>query len=146
VLLQLPSPLQNSLVSFAHLLRLRVAARRVRRKVNLNRVQFENRSPAYRAGGADARPHSAIADSAHGMVERFNGRIGSEVLAITIYSHHQLEQLLHDFNAAYNARRQRVLEARTPDQVVAERLTAKPALAKNKPAGRADHVTSPKPA
>jgi hypothetical protein len=71
------------------------------------------------------------------MAERFNGRIGSEVLAITIYSHHQLEQLLHGFNAAYNARRQRVLEARTPDQVVAERLTAKPALAKNKPAGRA---------
>jgi hypothetical protein len=40
-------------------------------------------------------------------------------------------------NAAYNARRQRVLEAKTPDQVVAERLTAKPALAKHKPAGRA---------
>src|SRR5690349_3362756 len=30
----------------------------------------------------------------NGMVERFNGRIGSEVLAITIYSHDQLEQLL----------------------------------------------------
>ena len=71
------------------------------------------------------------------MVERFNGRISSEVLAITIYSHKQLEQLLRGFNAAYNARRQRVLEAKTPDQVVAERLTAKPALAKHKPAGRA---------
>jgi hypothetical protein len=71
------------------------------------------------------------------MVERFNGRIGSEVLAITIYSHHQLEQLLRGFNAAYNARRQRVLEGQTPDQVVAERLIAKPALAKDKPAGRA---------
>src|SRR5690242_6334719 len=71
------------------------------------------------------------------MVERFNGRIGSEVLAITVCSHDQLEQLLRGFNAAYNARRQRVLEAKTPDQVVAERLTAKPALAKNKPAGRA---------
>src|SRR4051812_16485099 len=73
----------------------------------------------------------------NGMVERFNGRIVSEVLAITIYSHDQLEQLLRGFNAAYNARRQRVLEGQTPDQVVAERLTAKPALAKDKPSGRA---------
>jgi hypothetical protein len=30
-----------------------------------------------------------------------------------------------------------VLEAKTPDQVVAERLTAKPALAKAKPSGQA---------
>jgi hypothetical protein len=44
---------------------------------------------------------------------------------------------LRGFNAAYNARRQRVLEGQTPDQVVAERLTAKPALAKAKPSGRA---------
>jgi len=39
--------------------------------------------------------------------------------------------------AGYNARRQRVLAGKTPNQVVAERLTAKPALAKDKPAGRA---------
>src|SRR4051812_43892549 len=71
------------------------------------------------------------------MVERFNGRISSEMLAITLYSHDQLDQLLRGFNAAYNARRQRVLEGQTPDQVVAERLTAKPALAKAKPSGRA---------
>src|SRR6201987_1961409 len=71
------------------------------------------------------------------MVERFNGRIVSEVLAITVYSHPQLEQLLRGFNAAYNVRRQRVLEGQTPDQVVAERLTAKPALAKDTPSGRA---------
>lgn len=73
----------------------------------------------------------------NGMVERFNGRIVSEVLAITVYSHDHLEQLLRGFNAAYNARRQRVLEGKTPDQVVAERLTAKPALAQAKPSGRA---------
>src|ERR1700759_4465836 len=71
------------------------------------------------------------------MVERFNGRIVSEVLALTVYSHAQLEQLLRGFNAAYNARRQRVLEGQTPDQVVAERLTAKPALVKARPSGRA---------
>jgi hypothetical protein len=73
------------------------------------------------------------------MVERFNGRIGSEVLGITIYSHHELEQLLRGFNAAYNARRQRVLNGRTPDQIVAERLQEKPGLAtsQTKPHGRA---------
>jgi transposase InsO family protein len=86
--------------------------------------------------GAQYRHTKPRSPQTNGLVERFNGRIGSEVLAITIYSHKQLEQLLRGFNAAYNARRQRVLEAKTPDQIVAERLTAKPALAKNKPAGR----------
>ena len=43
------------------------------------------------------------------MVERFNGGVSSEVLDITIYSHQKLEQLLRGFNAAYNARRQRVV-------------------------------------
>ena len=71
------------------------------------------------------------------MVERFNGRIGSEMLAITIDTHRQLEQLLRGFNAAYNARHQRVLEGQTPDQVVAERLAAEPSLRKGKPNGRA---------
>src|SRR3954454_1510390 len=87
--------------------------------------------------GADYRHIKPRTPQTTGMVERFNGRISSEVLAITIYSHDQLEQLLRGFNAAYNARRQRVLEGQAPDQVVAERLTAKPALANVKPAGRA---------
>ena len=87
--------------------------------------------------GAQYRHTKPRLPQTNGMVERFNGRIGSEGLAITISSQHQLEQLLRGFNAAYNARRQRVLEAKTPDQIVAERLTAKPALATNKPAGRA---------
>jgi hypothetical protein len=46
------------------------------------------------------------------MVERFNGRIGSEVLGVTIYSHTQLEHLLRGLNAAYNGRRQRVLNGK----------------------------------
>src|SRR5690349_8682426 len=87
--------------------------------------------------GAEYRHIKPRTPQTNGMVERFNGRIVSEVLAITIYSHDQLEQLLRGFNAAYNARRQRVLDGQTPDQVVAERLTAKPALAKAKPSGRA---------
>jgi len=87
--------------------------------------------------GAEYRHIKPRTPQTNGMVERFNGRIVAEVLAITVSSHDQLEQLLRGFNAAYNARRQRVLEGQTPDQVVAERLTAKPALAKAKPSGRA---------
>jgi hypothetical protein len=73
----------------------------------------------------------------NGMVERFNGRVSSEVLGITVYSHRQLEQLLRGFNAAYNARRQRVLGGKTPDQIVTERLEAEPTLARAAPNGRA---------
>ena len=80
------------------------------------------------------RPHSP---HTNGMVERFNGRVGSEVLGITIWSHQDLERLLRGFNAAYNARRQRVLDGKTPDQVVVERLKARRKLANPKPHGRA---------
>ena len=48
-----------------------------------------------------------------------------------------LEQVLRGFNAAYNARRQRVLDGKTPDQVAAERLEARRKLASAKPHGRA---------
>jgi hypothetical protein len=68
---------------------------------------------------------------------RFNGRIESEVLGITIYSHRDLEQLLGGFNAAYNARRQRVLQGRTPNQAVTERLAVRRKLRGTKPAGQA---------
>jgi hypothetical protein len=73
----------------------------------------------------------------NGMVERFNGRIESEVLGITIHSHRDLEQLLRGFNAAYNARRQRALQGRTPNQAVAERLAARRKLRGTKPVGQA---------
>lgn len=72
----------------------------------------------------------------NGMVERFNGRGGSEVLGITTYSHRALEQPLRGFNAAYNDRRQRVLGGQTPNQVVAERLDAQPPLARAAANGR----------
>jgi 23S rRNA G2069 N7-methylase RlmK/C1962 C5-methylase RlmI len=71
------------------------------------------------------------------MVKRFNGHLGSAVLGITIYSHRDLEQLLRGFNAAYNARRQRVLNSKTPNQVVAERLKARRKRANAKPQDRA---------
>ena len=63
------------------------------------------------------------------MVERFNGRIQREVLGITVASHRDLETLLPGFNQAYNARRQRVLEGRSPEMFVHERLSAAPARA-----------------
>jgi transposase InsO family protein len=87
--------------------------------------------------GAQHRCTRPYSPQTNGMVERFNGRVGSEVLGITIYSHSDLEQLLRGFNAAYNARRQRVLDGKTPDQVAAERLKARPELANAWPHGRA---------
>src|SRR4051812_3675470 len=87
--------------------------------------------------GAEYRHTRPYTPQTNGMVERFNGRVGSEVLGITIYSHQDLEQLLRGFNAAYNDRRQRVLDSKTPNQVVAERLKARRRLARGKPKGRA---------
>jgi transposase InsO family protein len=65
----------------------------------------------------------------NGMVERFNGRVQREVLGITVASHQDLETLLRGFNQAYNARRQRVLQGRSPERVTSERLAALPARA-----------------
>jgi transposase InsO family protein len=87
--------------------------------------------------GAEWRHTRPRSPQTNGMVERSDGRIGSEALGIAIYSHGQLEQLLRGFNAAYNARRQRVLDGKTPDQVAAEHLKARRKLARGKPEGRA---------
>jgi transposase InsO family protein len=89
------------------------------------------------AMGAQHRRIRPRTPQTNGMVERFNGRIVTEVLGITIYSHCALEQVLRGFNTAYNARRQRVLEGKTPNQIVTEHLKAKPELANPKPHGRA---------
>jgi hypothetical protein len=63
------------------------------------------------------------------MAERFNGRVQREVLGITVASHRDLERLLAGFNSAYNARRQRVLGGRSPEEVVRERLRRDTSLA-----------------
>jgi len=63
------------------------------------------------------------------MVERFNGRVQREVLGITVADHRDLERLLEGFNPAYNARRQRVPDGRSPDEVVRERLAQDRGLA-----------------
>ena len=53
-------------------------------------------------------------------------RVSSEVLDTTVTSHRALKQPLCGFNKAYNGRRQRVLNGRMPDQVVAERPATRP--------------------
>ena len=65
----------------------------------------------------------------NGMVERFNGRIASEVMGINVAGHADLEILLTGFNRAYNRRRQRVLQGCSPRQKVEERIGLIPALA-----------------
>ena len=94
-------------------------------------------APAWAELGAKYRPTKPYTPQTNGMVERFNSRVSSEVLGITIYSHRDLEQLLRGFNAAYNARRQRVLDGKTPHQVVAERLKAQRKRARTKSCDRA---------
>src|SRR5215213_3304960 len=79
--------------------------------------------------GVEHRTTRPYTPKTNGMVERFNGRIQREVLGITVSSHRDLEILLHGFNQAYNARRQRVLKGRSPEMVVHERLGAAPARA-----------------
>jgi transposase InsO family protein len=83
---------------------------------------------ACRTLGVEHRKTRPYTPKTNGMVERFNGRIQSEVLGITVASHGDLETLLEGFNQAYNARRQRVLKGRSPEVVVHERLSAAPEL------------------
>jgi transposase InsO family protein len=72
--------------------------------------------------GIEHRKTRPYTPRTNGMAERFNGRVQREVLGITVAHHRDLERLLMGFNAAYNARRQRVLDGRSPEQVVRERL------------------------
>jgi transposase InsO family protein len=80
----------------------------------------------------------------NGMAERFNGRVQREVLGITIHSHADLETLLHGFNRAYNARRQRVLGGVSPDEVIRRRLEADPRLVSRRYEPPSDPCSLPK--
>jgi transposase InsO family protein len=79
--------------------------------------------------GVEHRKTKPYTPRTNGMVERFNGRVQREVLGITVASHRDLERLLAGFNAAYNARRQRVLDGRSPEEVVRVRLARDQGLA-----------------
>ena len=94
--------------------------------------------------GVEHRKTRPYTPKTNGMVERFNGRVQREVLGITVASHRDLETLLHGFNQAYNARRQRVLKGRSPDMVVRERLSATPDRANRSHDPPFDPCTLPK--
>jgi transposase InsO family protein len=84
---------------------------------------------ACRELGVEHRKTRPYTPRTNGMVERFNGRVQREVLGITVASHRDLERLLAGFSSAYNARRQRVLGGRSPEEVVRERLRRDTGLA-----------------
>ena len=79
--------------------------------------------------GVEHRKTRPYTPRTNGMVERFNGRVQREVLGVTVAGHRDLERLLAGFNQAYNARRQRVLDGRSPEEVVRERLAQDRGLA-----------------
>src|SRR4051812_9581916 len=87
---------------------------------------FEKRCRELGIEHRETRPYTP---RTNGMVERFNGRVQREVLGITVAGHRDLERLLEGFNQAYNARRQRVLDGRSPEEVVRERLAQDRGLA-----------------
>jgi transposase InsO family protein len=77
---------------------------------------------ACRALGVEHRETKPCTPRTNGMAERFNGRVQREGLGVTVDSRRDLERLLAGFNSAHDARRQRVLDGRSPDEVVRERL------------------------
>jgi len=79
--------------------------------------------------GIEHRKTKPYTPRTNGMVERFNGRVQREVLGVTVAGHRDLERLLAGFGQAYNARRQRVLDGRSPDEIVRERLAQERGLA-----------------
>jgi transposase InsO family protein len=89
----------------------------------------EGLEKACRELGVEHRKTRPYTPRTNGMAERFNGRVQREVLGITVASHRDLERLLAGLNAAYNARRQRVLGGRSPEEVVRERLGRDTSLA-----------------
>jgi len=87
---------------------------------------FEEACRRLRIEHRKARPYTP---RTNGMAERFNGRVQREVLGLTVASHRDLERLLKGFNAACNARRQRVLDGSSPEEIVRERLRGDASLA-----------------
>jgi transposase InsO family protein len=87
---------------------------------------FENACADLKISRRMTRPYTP---QTNGMVERFNGRIASEVLGINVGSHADLETLLVGFNHAYNRRRQSALLGMSPNNKVHQRLKLASTLA-----------------
>jgi hypothetical protein len=73
---------------------------------------------AYHDMGIDRRRTKAYSPQTNGMVERFNGRVATEVLPICVSSHKDLVIPLRGFCFAYNHHPQRVLDGITPAQCI----------------------------
>jgi transposase InsO family protein len=80
---------------------------------------FEQACATHKIARRRTKPYTP---QTNGMVERFNGRVASEVLGINVAGHADLETLLIGFNEAYNRRRQRVLSGLAPVGKVKQRL------------------------
>ncbi|GBR59505.1 transposase [Gluconobacter thailandicus F149-1 = NBRC 100600] len=78
--------------------------------------------------GVDRRRTRAYSPQTNGMVERFDGRVATEVLPINVAHHADLEALLCGCTHAYNQRRQRALNGLAPAAKVAERRRQQPGL------------------
>ena len=77
---------------------------------------------ACRELGVEHRETRPYTPRTNGMVERFDGRVQREVLGVTAAGRRDLERPLAGFGQAYDARRQRVPDGRSPDEIVRERL------------------------
>jgi transposase InsO family protein len=87
---------------------------------------FEQACTTLKVSRRTTRPYTP---QTNGMVERFNGRVASEVLGINVAGHADLETLLIGFNHAYNRRRQRILAGLSPIDKAKQHLELKPRLA-----------------
>lgn len=87
---------------------------------------FERACARFKVARRTTRPYTP---QTNGMVERFNGRVASEVLGINVSGHDDLEVLLTGFNHAYNRQRQRVLSGVSPLDTVRQRLENNSCLA-----------------
>ncbi|GBR08720.1 transposase [Acetobacter oeni LMG 21952] len=74
----------------------------------------------------DRRRTKAYSPQTNGKVERFNGRVVTEVLQVCVSSHEDLEILLRGFCFAYNQRKQRVLNRLSPVEHITSWLEENP--------------------
>ena len=87
---------------------------------------------ACRALGEEPRKTKPSTPKTNGMVERFNGRVQGEMPCVTIHRHHATRNACRraPTRPTMAGRRQRVLDGRSPEQSVRERLAGTKQLVK----------------